>query len=149
MCFFICFILVLYLLIISCLRFVFCSLIFVKLVFRIIVLHSKCIASHGKFTSCFMSNDPNKFIIPIFISKYLKLKSKGVRTVRGRGPDRLEVPGGPSASTPRTVREGHRGAGRYWMFWSKFQTAEVPNHPQVHRGLSVRVAHRWDWGREQ
>jgi hypothetical protein len=48
MCFFICFILVLYVLIISCLLFVFCSLIFVKLVFRIIVLHSKCIASHGK-----------------------------------------------------------------------------------------------------
>jgi hypothetical protein len=95
MCFFICFIFDLSLLIVSFLLYVF-ALIFVKLAFRIIVLHSNYIASFGKFTSCLMSNDPKIFIIPILISKHLELN-------RTRVKDYPRQRARPSGRTRRTV----------------------------------------------
>jgi hypothetical protein len=148
-CIFLCFISLNYFLRTLC----FCSLIFVKLVFPI--MH--CIASYGKFTSWFMSNDPKKFIIPIFISKYHKLKRK-------RGSDRLRQPGGPSGLTRRTVRgyptdclHGSKGCGELLdalvLILDRPRRGPGPSErlvdcPHVRRGLSACATCRWSRGHE-
>jgi hypothetical protein len=147
-CIFLCFISLNHFLLILC----FSSLIFVKLAYRIIILHASYIASYGKFPLWFMSNDPKKFIFKSLSRNISSWKERGWsdcpwqwaglsgRTrwnVRRCGADRPRGSGelGEVLDAPKVISDRLRqGVG---------PSARLADCPRVCHGMSARAVRRW------